>query len=234
MSNQINPIDHELLVHSTTQEKTQFYRKTYAHVAGAFAVFLIIEFLFLSIPAITQLGLSMLQGYTWLIVLGLFMLVTTQAEKMVARTTDVRKQYAGFFLYILAEAFIFVPLMYVAMFRLGPEVLGQAFIVTIGLFAGLSAVVFITKKDFSFMRSIITIGGLIAMGLIVAGILFGFSMGLWFSGAMVLLAAGSILYQTSNLIHRYDKSQHVLASLGLFASFMLLLWYIINIFLSRD
>ncbi len=233
MSYQYPPIDHDVVSRASTEERVQFYRKTYAHVAGAFLVFLVLEYFFLSSETIVNIGLRMMQGYTWLIVLGLFMLVTTQAEKVIARTTDVRKQYAGFFLYIAAEAFIFVPLLYIALYQLGSEVLGQAFVLTIALFAGLSAVVLITKKDFSFMRSIITIAGLIAMGLIVAGIMFGFDLGLWFSGAMVLLAAGSILYQTSNMVHRYDKSQHVLASLGLFASFMLLLWYIIRIFLGR-
>lgn len=227
-------LDGNLLSKASEEEKVAFYRRTYAHVAGAFLVFLLLEYLFLSTPAIVNLGLSMLSGITWLVVLGLFMLVTTQAEKIVARTTDVRLQYAGFFLYILAEAFIFVPLLYIALIKLSPNVLGQAFGLTIALFAGLSGVVLVTKKDFSFLRSIIVIGGLIALGLIVVGMIAGFDLGLWFSGAMVLLAAGSILYQTSQMVHHYEKDQHVLASLGLFASFMLLLWYIIRIFLSRD
>lgn len=227
-------LDHHVVAHEEAHERVEFYRRTYAHVAGAFLVFLILEFIFLSTPAIVKIGLNMLSGYTWLVVLGLFMLVTTQAEKVVARTQDVRKHYAGFLLYIAAEAFIFVPLLYIALLRLGPNVLGQAMLLTIGLFAGLSLVVFMTKKDFSFMRSIIVIAGVIAMGLIVAGIIFGFDLGLWFSAVMVLLAAGAILYQTSNMIHVYSKDQYILASLGLFASFMLLLWYIIRIFLSRD
>jgi FtsH-binding integral membrane protein len=227
-------LDHHVVAQEEAHEKVEFYRKTYGHVAGAFLIFLVLEAIFLSTPAIVNIGLSMLSGYTWLVVLGLFMLVTTQAEKFVARTPDVRKQYLGFFIYIAAEAFIFVPLLYFAFLQLGPNVLGQALLVTIGLFVGLSAVVLITKKDFSFMRSIIVIAGVIAMGLIVAGIIFGFNLGLWFSGAMVLLAAGAILYQTSNMVHVYSKDQYVLASLGLFASFMLLLWYIIRIFMSRD
>ncbi|MCB9260800.1 MAG: Bax inhibitor-1 family protein [Flavobacteriales bacterium] len=227
-------IDHELVANSTSVEKAEFYKKTYAHVAGAFLVFLVLEGLFLNIGFMRDLAVQMTQGMSWLIVLGLFMLATTQAEKMVARATSINKQYLGLFIYVLAEAIIFVPLMMVAMAYLGTAVLMQAMILTIALFAGLSAVVLITKKDFSFMRSIITVGSIIALGLIVAGIIFGFDLGLWFSGAMVLLAAGSILYQTSNMIYRYSNDQYVLASLGLFASFMLLLWYIIQIFLSRD
>ncbi len=227
-------LDHQVVAQDEAHERVEFYRRTYGHVAGAFLVFLILEYIFLSTPAIVKIGLSMLSGYTWLIVLGLFMLVTTQAEKVVARTQDVRKQYAGYLLYIAAQAFIFVPLLYLALIQLGPNVLGQAMLLTIGLFVGLSMVVFITKKDFSFMRSIIVIASVIALGLIVAGMIFGFDLGLWFSAAMVLLAGGAILYQTSNMIHVYSKDQYVLASLGLFASFMLLLWYIIRIFMSRD
>ena len=51
---------------------------------------------------------------------------------------------------------------------------------------------------------------------------------------MVLLAGGSILYQTSRLVHDYHSTQHVAAALGLFASFMLLFYYILQIFMSRD
>ncbi len=92
---------------------------------------------------------------------------------------------------------------------------------------------FKTKTD-SFLKAAISIGSMIALGLIVAGAIFGFSMGLWFSVGMVVLAAGSILYQTSNMVHKYSTDQHVAAALGLFASLMLLFWYILRIFMSRD
>jgi hypothetical protein len=79
----------------------------------------------------------------------------------------------------------------------------------------------------------LAIGTFIALGLIIAGILFGFDLGLWFSAGMVLLASGSILYQTSNMVHKYNEDQYVAASLGLFASLMLLFWYILSI-LNRN
>lgn len=138
-------------------------------------------------------------------------------------------------MYIVAEAFIFVPLLYIAMASTGDySILNQAFLVTLFLFVALTAVVFITGKDFSFLKTAITVGSIVAIGIIIAGIAFGFNLGLVFSGFMVLLAAGSILYQTSNMIHRYSSDQYVAASIGLFASFMLMLWYIIQFFLSRD
>lgn len=144
-------------------------------------------------------------------------------------------QYAGFVLYIVAEAFIFVPLLYMAMFVAeDPLLLQKALTVTLGLFTALTAVVFFTGKDFSFLRTAIMVGGITALVIIVAGMLFGFDLGLVFMGGMILLAAASILYQTSNIVHKYHPSQHVVAALGLFASFMLLLWYVISFFLSRD
>ncbi|PCE64091.1 Bax inhibitor-1/YccA family protein [Sediminicola luteus] len=219
---------------ATTEEKALFYRKTYGHVAGGVLVFILVEYLFLQSQTIVNFALSLLDGYLWLITLGGFMLVTHYAESVVAKSHDRNVQYLGYLLYIIAEAFIFVPLIYIAIAYANGPVLQQAAILTLSLFTGLSAVVLLTKKDFSFLRSIITIASFIALGLIVAGILFGFELGLWFSVGMVALAAGAILYQTSNLVHKYQSDQYVVAALGLFSALMLLFWYILRIFLSRD
>jgi len=164
------------------------------------------------------------------------MLVTTYAEKMTMKTQDKTKQYLAYALYIFAQAFIFVPMIYIAAIYMesGPDMLYQASVVTLSLFTGLTAVVFVTKKDFSFIKTGLTIGFFIAMGLIVAGTLFGFNLGLWFSVGMCLLAGGSILYQTSNLINKYGEEDYIPASLGLFASLMYLFWYVLQIFMSRD
>ncbi len=71
------------------------------------------------------------------------------------------------------------------------------------------------------------------MGLIVCSFFIqGMPMGIWFSGAMVVLAAGYILYDTSNILHKYRTDQHVAASLALFASVAILFWYILRIMIS--
>ena len=215
-----------------TDTKTAFYRKTYTHLAGAVLLFIIVETIFLNIKPLVNFALSLAQGWTWLLVLGGFMFVTNYAEKMAMREHDIKKQYIGLLIYVIAEAFIFVPLIYIAIMYAGNgglSLINQAAILTLSLFGGLSAVVLLTKKDFSFLRSAITIGGFIAIGLIIAGTVFGFNLGLWFSAGMVVLASGSILYQTSNMVHKYDEDQYVAASLGLFASLMLLFWYILSI-----
>ena len=212
-----------------------FLKKTYSHLALGVLAFIIVEYLFLSSETITNFALSFVQGRMWLLMLGGFMLVASIAEKMAVNSVDRNKQYIGFGLYIIAEAFIFVPLLYIAVYKTGSLVLiKQAAVLTLSLFAGLSLVAMYSKSDFSFMRRFLTIGFMIALGLIVAGLIFGFNLGLWFSAAMVILASGSILYQTSNIIHRYGEEQYVAAALGLFASLMLLFWYILRILMSRD
>ena len=163
------------------------------------------------------------------------MLITNYAESTALKTTDKNMQYLAYATYIFAEAFIFIPLIYIAIETTkSTALIQQAAIVTLGLFAGISSIVFITKKDFSFLRSILSIGFFIVIALIIAGTLFGFNLGLWFSVGMCVLAAGSILYQTSNLVHEYTNEEYIPAALGLFASLMLLFWYVLQILMSRD
>lgn len=220
----------------TDEKRVAFYRKTYTHLALAVLLFILVETMFFQIPWVLEFALSLTDGWLWLLMLGGFMLITNYAEKMALQSHDTNKQYLALLLYVVAEAFIFIPLIFIAMIMAedgGLEILNQAAILTLSLFSGLSAVVLLTKKDFSFLKSILAIGFFIALGLIVAGVLFGFNLGLWFSVGMVILASGSILYQTSNMVHKYSEDQYVAASLGLFASLMLLFWYILSI-LSRD
>ena len=217
-------------------DRVAFYKKTYSHVAGGVLAFILFEYLLLQSDTVVEFALSMTQGWRWLIMLGGFMFITNYAEGMALKTPDKNKQYLAYGIYILAEAFIFVPLIYIAAFYMesGTEILNQAAIVTLALFSGLSAIVFVTKKDFSFLKAGLTVGFFIAIGLIIAGSIFGFNLGLWFSVGMCLLAAGSILYQTSNLVNKYGVEDYIPAALGLFASLMLLFWYILRIFMSRD
>lgn len=232
----------EALSSVTDEVRASFYKKTYGHVALAVLLFIIIETLLLQVNPLVEFMFSLTQGWTWLLVLGAFMWATSYAEKMAHKSHNRNQQYGGLLLIVVAYAIIFIPLISIALQYqmiygnqgLESNLLGQAAAVTISLFAALSAVVLVTKKDFSFLRSILTVGFIIALGLIIAGMIFGFDLGLFFSGAMVVLAAGSILYQTSNLVHKYHTDQYVGAAVGLFSALMLLFWYILQIFMSRD
>ncbi len=218
---------------SASADRAQFIRRTYMHLAGAILAFVVLETLLLRMPGIESLVERMVGGMGWLVVMGAFMLVSWLADKWARSDASPAMQYLGLGLYVAAEVVIFAPLLYVAMFYSGdPALIPMAGIITGLLFAGLTATAFITRKDFSFLGGILTIGGFIALGVIICSILFGFTLGLVFSSVMVFFAGGSILYTTSNIIHHYRTDQHVAASLALFSGVMLLLWYIIRILMS--
>jgi FtsH-binding integral membrane protein len=176
----------------------------------------------------------MTSGYSWLIVLGAYMGVSYLADRWARSDTSPQMQYLGLGLFVVAEAIVFLPLLYIASFYAAANVIPTAAAITGFLFLGLTAVVFFTRKDFSWLRSILTIGGFIALGFIVASIIFGFTLGLLFSVVMVAYAAGAILYDTSNILHHYRTDQHVAASLALFASVALLFWYVLRIVMASS
>lgn len=217
------------------EERARFIRKTYLHLAGAILAFVGLEAFLFASGAAQTIAATMLGGrFSWFIVLALFMGVSMLASWWANSQTSKAMQYLGLGLYVVAEAIIFVPMMFIAAYYGGGDVIAKAGIVTGGLFLGISAVVFLTRKDFSFLGPILAIGGFVALGLIVASLIFGFSLGSIFAFVMVAFAGTAILYETSNVLHRYNTNQHVAASLTLFAAIALLFWYILSIFSSRD
>jgi FtsH-binding integral membrane protein len=217
---------------SSASERAGFIRRTYLHVAGAIAAFAMLEvFIFKAGFAGVIAGTLLGSKYSWLIVIGLFMGVSFVADKFAHSQTSEGAQYFGLGLFVVAEAIVFVPILFIADSFFHGAIETAAYVTAL-LVIGLTSTVFITKKDFSFMASFLKIGFIIGAGLIICSIIFGFSLGLIFSGAMCLLAAGSVLYTTSNILHKYNTSQHVAASLALFSSIALLFWYVLQIVMS--
>jgi FtsH-binding integral membrane protein len=213
--------------------RRQFIRRTYMHLGAAILAFAALTGALIHMPFTPELMKLMLGSkYSWLVVLGLFMGASWLAQKWADSGTSLTMQYAGLALYVVAEAVIFVPILYVAAFFSSPEVIPMAAMITGGLFLGLTAVVVTTGMDFSFLRGALMIGGFVALGVIVASMVFGFSLGIVFSGVMVLFAGACVLYNTSNVFHVYRPDQYVAASLSLFASIALLFWYILRIVMS--
>lgn len=215
-------------------ERAGFIRRTYTHLGGAILAFVLLELAIFqtSIPSLVLQGLSG-SRYSWLLVMGGFMLVSWLATRWAESGQSEGMQYAGLGLYVVGQAVMFIPLLAIAQLMTGDgSLLISAALLTLMLFTGLTVAVFATQKDFSFMGTILTVGGFVAMGVIACSVLFGFQLGVLFSGVMVLFAAGAILYDTSNVLHHYRTNQHVAASLALFASVALLFWYILRLFMN--
>jgi len=217
---------------SQPSERAAFIRRTYAHLAGAVLAFVGLEIYMVNSPIAQMLLNVMAMRFGWLMILGGFIILGRLASGLASGGASPSMQYAGLTLYVIAESVIFAPILWIAVHYSTPDVLPMAAILTLLLFGGLTLVVFTTKKDFSFLRGILSIGFMVALGLIVCAVLFGFNLGLVFSGAMVLLASGAILYDTSRIMNHYGPGQHVAASLQLFASVALLFWYVLQIVMS--
>ncbi|TWU19142.1 Bax inhibitor-1/YccA family protein [Allorhodopirellula heiligendammensis] len=218
------------------EARVGFIRRTYAHLTVAILGLIAIEtVLFSVVPAATMEAMvaRMLGGMGWLLVLGAFMVVSWVARTWANSDTSKPMQYLGLSLYVVAQAVILLPMLYLCIRVLGdPSLPIKAGAITATCFLGLTAFVFLTGADLSSWGKYLAIAGFVAMGVIVVGILFGFSLGLFFSAAMVALASGYILYDTSNIIHQYRTDQYVAASLALFASVVLLFWYVLRILMS--
>lgn len=210
-------------------ERARFIRRTYAHLAGAVLAFAVVESLLLRWDGARTLAGRMTEGYNWLLVIAAFSFVSTFADRWARSPGSVEKQYLGLAVAVLAQAVLFLPLLLGVADAARGEVVATAGVVTATLIAALTAVVVLTRTDFSFLRTGLVVVGFVALGLIVASILFGFGLGPLFAWAMVAFAGASILYNTSNVMRAFRTDQPVAAALSLFASVALLFWWVVTI-----
>ena len=226
----------KIVAETDDYERAWFIQKTYMHLALAILSFIGIEAILLNLPFTPALIKMMFASrFGWLVVLGLFIVVSWIAQKWAMSEVSREQQYLGLGLYVIAEAIVFLPLLYVAAFYANdPTLIPKAGVITLLLFSGLTFIAFTSKKDFSFLGGILKLAGFVAFGFIICSMIFGFNLGTLFAGAMVVFAGGCILYDTSNIIHHYRTSQYVAASLALFASVALMFWYVLQLLLARD
>ena len=215
----------------SAEDRSQFIWKCYAHVVGGILAFAAVEAYLFSSGIAAAITAPLINN--WLIVLGAFMLVSWGASHLAHRLESKPAQYAGYAALIVAQAIIFAPMLYIAAMT-QPGVIDSAAGVTIIGSIGLIATAMITRKDFSFMRGLLVWGGMLALGGIVASLIFGFALGTWFSVAMIGFAGAAVLYDTSNIMHHYPEDRYVGASMALFASIALMFWYVLRLFMSRD
>jgi FtsH-binding integral membrane protein len=212
-------------------ERAAFIRRTYGHLAGGVLAFMVLEYFLLQLPLIESMVRAIQHTpMLWFLVLGGFVVVNMVADSWARSDQPVNMQYLGYGLCITGWAVLFTfPLWYAAHEAKYNGVIAQAGLLTGCVFAGLTCTVLFTGKDYSFLAPVVSIGSCLAAGFIIAAMIFGFHLGLIFCFAMVALASVSIIYNTSNVMHRYNPRQHVAAAMALFASVALLFWYILLI-----
>ncbi len=210
-------------------ERQDFIRKTFVWLFVAIIGFAAFEYVLFSLGVGQKLAelIFSFGKIGWLGVMGAFVLVGTLMTRL-AHSQSREMQALGFVGYIVAEGLIFCPLLYVAQ-MVSPNIIPVSAGITFLITGALCTSVIVMRTNFSFMKPFLTAASVGALGLIILSAIIGFDLGIVFSFAMVLLAAGYILYTTSNVLHTYGKDQHIGAATELFAAVALLFWYIVRI-----
>lgn len=137
-------------------------------------------------------------------------------------TTKLRNSSAGILAVFALTGFMGYTLgpiltYYLAMPN-GTQVVAMAMGGTAIIFGALSAVALVTRKDFSFMGSFLMVGMIVAFLAGLAAIFFQMpAMSLAVSAAFVLLMAGLILFETSNIING-GETNYIMATVTLYVT----------------
>jgi len=211
-------------------ERSTFLTRTYVHLFAAIMAFVAVEYVFFA-TGVAEAILDLVLRTNWLIILFGFIVVASVASSMAHRSLSRPLQYSALGIYVVAEALIFAPILLLADTSYPGAITAAAFATLVG-FTVLTAIVFVTRKDFSFMRAALVWIGLGALAAIVASVIFGFELGTLFSIAMIVFAGAVILYNTSNVLHHFPTDRYVAAALELFAAVALMFWYVLRLFMG--
>jgi modulator of FtsH protease len=124
---------------------------------------------------------------------------------------------AAFFGFTTFTGVMISPLLFYVS-KTNPASILQAGVLTVGIFGGLTAYVFISKKDFSFLRGMVWVGLIVVvLGGLLNMLIIG-SSGLSFAlaAAALILFSGFVLYDTSNIIRRYPTNEYIAGAMDLY------------------
>ena len=213
-------------IDAAVSERMAFIRRTYTTLL----IQLIGVVLATSLSIKTGLAMTLGLGGVIIGFIGVIFIM----PRLIVPTASRPVQTLGAALLVSFYGLLLSPLVMVA-----PEgVLIQAGVLTGCVFGGLTAYVFMTKKDFNFLGGMLSAALWILIGVGVISFFFGGfgnTTGLLFSGGAVLLFSGFVLYDTSNIMRRYPTNAHMAASIALLINVVNIFWYIAMILMgSRD
>ena len=205
---------------SRAEERTAFVRSVYLWLMGGFGVAAVGA---LSSPFVLVPLAGVFGRFAWLPLLAGFYGTFFWAQK-VSRTRPQNRYAFAAFTYV--SGILAGLAMLGAAQAAGPGIVLAAFAMTAADFLVLSAVAFITKKDFSFLGSFIMMGLTVA----VVAMLIGFFVHaeifhLLISAVIVIACSAKILWDTSRMLQTGDYGDAAGFALSLFIS-------LLNIFLN--
>ena len=201
-------------IHSAAEERAQFLQRTYSTLFAGVLGLCVTLWAFQHVPILQQIGYALISNWILYIVAGLG--ITYAVHAVADRYPINLVAYAA---YVVFFGIYLGPLVMIAE---GTGLVTQAALLTGIVFTGLTGYVFYTGKDFSFLGGALTVGLFTLVGVGLLGWLFGFSLGIFYPAAAVLLFAGYILYDTSNILHHYPTTAYVTAAIVLFTDVVML------------
>ena len=232
-------------------DRVSFLRKTYAHLGASLVLFALFTAGMMRYATDLSLRLSFPggAGFGWLILmLVAFIGVSYVSQRLAASETSRVLQYVGLGLAVVLWSVLAQPIIWFTIAKFGnahdmfvdghisaalsPKaalVIGEATIITLAIFIGLTVTVFVTRKDFSFLGSFLGMAMFALLGVAVVSLIFGFQMGVIWSVIIVLLMGGYILYQTSLVMNYFRPTQHVAAAVMLFTTVAMLFIHVLRI-----
>lgn len=213
------------------QVRFEFMTRVYGYLGLGIAGFVGLEW------ALFATGLAydiydLVLSTSWLLILGGFMLLTWLSGTFVWKVRSQAAQLALYGVVVLAEALIFAAPLVIAA-QTAPEAIFQAGAISLVAFAGLSGVAITSSKDFSFLGAILKWVGVAALVLIVSAVVFGLTLGTWFSVGMIVFAGAAILWETQTILRHYPQGAEIPAAIGLFTSLALMFWYVLRLLTRR-
>lgn len=213
------------------QERSAFVARVYKHVLGAIAGFVVAQMLlFATGIAGAMFNFFFSSGIAWIALLGGVAVGNWFVASAAADISSTQRQYGALAGAVGLQAIIFAPMLYLAIsvLQAGSLVWAAAGITAVST-ALLSVIAMKTSRDLSKLRPLVMWGFGIALVGIIASVIFGFQLGIWFSVAMIALAGASILWQTQEVLYRYPIGAHVGAAVAIFGSIMTMFWYVLRL-----
>ncbi len=204
--------------------KAQMLQKTYLFVLMGIGIFAGTIAL---VPVVPFLGQMMVALYSkpWIALIAL--LGVGFGVRAVAEKPGIG--VIGFVIYSAFMGLLVAPAA-----LLGPAgTTTMAALITASVFIGLTVYVFVSKADLKWMGGFLSMALFGMIGVAIAGMIFGFHVGVWYSLLGAMLFSGYILYDTSRLLHSHHSAKPLPFAIELFTDVVLLFMYLLSL-LNRD
>ncbi len=209
-----------LAADASVAARMAFIRKVYAlFLGGIFSAMAGV-----AVSIVTGLYIAVVQYYWLALILLIGAVIGVGAVRRVKGVNLL-----ALFAFTFLEGVLISPII---LFTLGrsPLTLLAAGALTVATFGGLTAYTFVTRKDFSFLGGFLFTGLIVILVASLIGIFVGSSIfSLAISSGAVLLFAGYVLYDTSNIMHNLPTDEYVAGALSLFLDFFGLFIHLLNI-----